>query len=60
VNFGAEPCPQGGIVDGVAMAIGDTGVWCWVDAEVGDEGREVDSESDSEVISGSERLWRAR
>jgi hypothetical protein len=25
VNFGAELCPRGGIVDGVAMAIGDTG-----------------------------------
>jgi hypothetical protein len=25
VNFGAEPCPLGGIVDGAAMAIGDTG-----------------------------------
>jgi hypothetical protein len=38
VNFGAEPCPQGGIVDGVAMVIGSTGDWCQVDAEVGDEG----------------------
>jgi hypothetical protein len=38
------------------MAIGDSGDRCWVDAEVGDEGWEVDSESDSEVISGSERL----
>jgi hypothetical protein len=60
VNFGVELCPQGGIVDGAAMAIGSTGVWCRVDAEVGDGGREVDPESDSEVISGSERLWRAR
>jgi hypothetical protein len=37
VNFGVEPCPWGSIVDGAAMAIGDTGDWCWVDAEVGDE-----------------------
>jgi hypothetical protein len=59
VNFGVEPCPQGGIVDGVAMAIGDTGDWCWVDAEVSGEGREVSSESDSEVMSGSKRLCRA-
>jgi hypothetical protein len=36
-------------VDGEAMVIGDTGDWCRVDAEVGDEGREVDSESDSEI-----------
>jgi hypothetical protein len=28
VNFGVEQCPQGGMVDGVAMAIGDTGDWC--------------------------------
>jgi hypothetical protein len=47
-------------VDGAAMAIGSTEDWCRVDAEVGDGGMEVDSESDSEVISGSERLWRAR
>jgi hypothetical protein len=57
VNFGAEPCPRGGIVDGAAMAIGDTGEGCRVDAEVGDMAWEVDSESDSEV---SERLCRAR
>jgi hypothetical protein len=38
------------------MAIGNTGDRHWVDAEIGDEGWEVDSESDSEVISGSERL----
>jgi hypothetical protein len=37
------------MVDGAAMVIGDTGDWCWVDAEVGDEDGEVDSESDSEV-----------
>jgi hypothetical protein len=49
VNFGAEPCPWGGIVDAAAMAIGDTGDWCWVDPEVGDEDWEVDSESDSEI-----------
>jgi hypothetical protein len=42
------------------MAIGDIGDRCWVDAEVSDEGWEVDSELDSEVISGSKRLWRAR
>jgi hypothetical protein len=42
VNFGAEPCPQGGIVDGVAMVVGYTDDWCRVDAE-------VSSESDSEV-----------
>jgi hypothetical protein len=56
VNFGAEPCPRGGIVDGAAMAIGDTDDGCQVDAEVGDEDWEVDSESDSEVMSGSKRL----
>jgi hypothetical protein len=60
VNLGAEPCPQGGRVDGAAIAIGDTGDRCWVDAEVGDVGWEVDSEPDSEVISGSKRLWRVR
>jgi hypothetical protein len=49
VNFGAEPCPWGGMVDGAAMAIDDTGDWCWVDAEVSGEGREVSSESDSEI-----------
>jgi hypothetical protein len=38
VNLGAEPCPQGGIVDGVAMAIGDTGDRCWEDAEIGNMG----------------------
>jgi hypothetical protein len=42
------------------MTIGSTWDWCRVDAEVGDKGWEVDSESDSEAISGSERLWRAR
>jgi hypothetical protein len=47
-------------VDGAAMAIGGTGDRGRVDAEVGDVGWKVDSESDSEVISGSERLWRAR
>jgi hypothetical protein len=59
VNFGMEPCPWGGIVDGAAMAIGDTSDWYWVDAEVGGEGREVSSELDSEVMSGSKRLYRA-
>jgi hypothetical protein len=38
------------------MAIGNTGDRRWVDAEIGDESWEVDSELDSEVISGSERL----
>jgi hypothetical protein len=38
------------------MAIGDTGDRGQVDAEVGDVGWEVDSESDSEVIFGSKRL----
>jgi hypothetical protein len=38
------------------MAIGNTGDRHWVDAEIGDEGWEVDSELDSEVISGSEGL----
>jgi hypothetical protein len=38
------------------MAIGDTGDRCWVDAEIGDVGLEVDSESDSEEMLGSERL----
>jgi hypothetical protein len=47
-------------VDGAAMAIGNTGDRCWVNAEIGDVGWEVNSESVSEVISGSERLWRAR
>jgi hypothetical protein len=47
-------------VDGAAMAIGDTGDGCRVDVEVGDEGWEVSSELDSEVMSGSERLCRAR
>jgi hypothetical protein len=51
-----EPCPQGSIVDGVAMVIGDTGDGCWLDAEFGIVGWEVDSESDSEEISGSEWL----
>jgi hypothetical protein len=37
-EFEAEPCPRSGIVDGVAMAIGDTGIRCWVDAEIGDVG----------------------
>jgi hypothetical protein len=60
VNFGVEPCPRGGIVDGAAMAIGDTGDWSRVDAEVGNEGWEVDSELDSKEMSGSERLCRAR
>jgi hypothetical protein len=60
VNLGVEPCPQGGIVDGVAMVIGDTGDMCQVDAEVGNVGGEVDSESGSEVMFGSERLCRAR
>jgi hypothetical protein len=53
MNLGVEPCPRGGIVDGAAMAIGDTGDRCWVDAEIGDVGWEVDSESDSEVLLGS-------
>jgi hypothetical protein len=35
---GAEPCPWGGIVDGAATAIGDTGDRCWEDAEIGDVG----------------------
>jgi hypothetical protein len=48
VNSGAELCLQGDMVNSVAIAIGNTGDWCWVDAEVG-EGREVDSESDSEI-----------
>jgi hypothetical protein len=60
VNFGVEPCPRGSIVDGAAMAIGNTDDWCQVDAEVGNEDWEVNSESDSEVYSGSERLCRAR
>jgi hypothetical protein len=55
MNLGAEPCPQGSIVDGAAMAIGNTGNRCQVDTDIGDEGWEVNSESDSEVISGSER-----
>jgi hypothetical protein len=38
VNFGAEPCPRGGMVDGAAMAIGGTGDGCRVDTEIGDEG----------------------
>jgi hypothetical protein len=49
VNFGVELCPWGGIVDGVAMAVGNTDDWCQVDAEVCDEDLEVDSELDSEV-----------
>jgi hypothetical protein len=49
VNFGVELCTQGSIVDGVAMAIGDIGDWCQMDAEVGDEGREVNCELDSEI-----------
>jgi hypothetical protein len=60
VNFGAELCPQGGVVDGVAIAIGNTGDWCQVDAEVGDEDWEVNSELNSEIYSGSKRLYRAR
>jgi hypothetical protein len=54
VNFGAELCPQGSIVDGVAIVVGDTDDWCWVDAEVDDEDWEVDSESDTDIYSGSE------
>jgi hypothetical protein len=42
------------------MAIGDTGDGCQVDVEVGDVGWEVDSELDSEVMFGSDRLCRAR
>jgi hypothetical protein len=38
VNLGVEPCPQGSIVDGAAMAIGGTGDRGRVDAEVGDVG----------------------
>jgi hypothetical protein len=49
MNFGAELCPWGSIVDGAAMAIGNTGDWCRVDAEISDEDGRVDSESDSEV-----------
>jgi hypothetical protein len=60
VNFGMEQYPQGGIVDGAAMAIDGTGDWCRVDTEVGDEDWEVDSESGSEIYSGSKRLCRAR
>jgi hypothetical protein len=56
VNFGAALCPQGGIVDGAAMVIGDTGDGCLVDTEVGNVSWEADSESDF----GSERLCRAR
>jgi hypothetical protein len=52
VNFAAELCPQGGIVDGAAMVIGDTGDWYWVDSEVGGEGREVESELDSLEVKG--------
>jgi hypothetical protein len=37
VNFGVELCPQGSIVDGAAMAIGDTGDGCRVDIQVGNE-----------------------
>jgi hypothetical protein len=48
VNFGVKPCPQSGIVDSAAMAVGNSDDWCQVDAEGGDED-EVDSESDSEV-----------
>jgi hypothetical protein len=44
----------------LAMVIGDTGDMCRVDAEVCDVGGEVDSESDSEVMFGSERLCRVR
>jgi hypothetical protein len=32
-----------------AIVIGDTGDWCWVSAEVGDEDWGVDSELDSEI-----------
>jgi hypothetical protein len=42
----------------MAMAMGDTGDRGWVDAEVGDVGWEVDSESDSELISGSESVMK--
>jgi hypothetical protein len=56
VNFRVEPCPWGGIVDGAAIAIGDIGDRCQLDAEFGNVGWEVNSESDSEEISGSERL----
>jgi hypothetical protein len=52
--------PRGSIVDGAAMAIGNTDDWCRVDAEVSGEGGEVGSELDSEEMSGSERLCRAR
>jgi hypothetical protein len=38
VNFGVDLCPRGDIVDGAAMAIGDTGDGCRVDTEVGNEG----------------------
>jgi hypothetical protein len=38
VNCGAELCARGGIVDGAAMVIGDTGDRCQVDAEIGDVG----------------------
>jgi hypothetical protein len=48
------------MVDGVAMVMGDTGDRCRVDAEVGDVGWEVDSKSDSEVMFGSDRLYRVR
>jgi hypothetical protein len=37
------------MIDGAAIAIGDTGDWCRLDAEVGDEDWEVGSESDSEI-----------
>jgi hypothetical protein len=37
VNFGAETCPRGSIVDDAVMVIGDTGEGCWVDAEVGNK-----------------------
>jgi hypothetical protein len=60
VNFRVELCPQGSIVDGAAMAIGDTGDRGQVDAEVGDVGWEVGSESDSEVISRRDRLCKVR
>jgi hypothetical protein len=47
------------MVDSAAMAIDDNSDWCWIDAEVGGVGREVGSESDSEIYSGSKRLYRA-
>jgi hypothetical protein len=37
-------------VNSAAMVIGDTGDRCWVNAKLGNEGWEVNSESASEVI----------